>query len=89
MVAQSNCAKKRSTRFTQFNELDLAKTTFARLYEKNPIVQNAQFYIGVLILLKEFDKAQQIAELFPFDRRLLLDLYTAQKNSIKLPNRLL
>lgn len=72
------CQKALNT-FTQFNELDLAKTTFARLYEKNPIVQNAQFYIGVLILLKEFDKAQQIAELFPFDRRLLLDLYTAQK----------
>ncbi|AFI05488.1 tetratricopeptide repeat protein [Helicobacter cetorum] len=72
------CQKALNT-FTQFNELDLAKTTFARLYEKNPIVQNAQLYIGVLILLKEFDKAQQIAELFPFDRRLLLDLYTAQK----------
>ncbi|AFI04267.1 tetratricopeptide repeat protein [Helicobacter cetorum] len=72
------CQKAFNT-FTQFNELNLAKTTFARLYEKNPIVQNAQLYIGVLILLKEFDKAQQIAELFPFDRRLLLDLYTAQK----------
>ncbi len=72
------CQKALNT-FTQFNELNLAKTTFARLYEKAPIVQNAQLYIGALILLKEFDKAQQIAELFPFDRRLLLDLYTAQK----------
>ncbi len=72
------CQKALNT-FTQFNELNLAKTTFGRLYEKAPIVQNAQLYIEVLILLKEFDKAQQIAELFPFDRRLLLDLYTAQK----------
>ncbi|WQS95075.1 ATP-dependent nuclease subunit B [Helicobacter pylori] len=72
------CQKALNT-FTQFNELNLAKTTFGRLYEKAPIVQNAQLYIGALILLKEFDKAQQIAELFPFDRRLLLDLYTAQK----------
>ncbi|WP_120943731.1 tetratricopeptide repeat protein [Helicobacter labacensis] len=65
--------------FSQLNELDRAKDVFGALYERDPIVQNAQLYIAVLVALKEFDKAQKIAENFPFDRRLLLDLYTAQK----------
>ncbi|WP_121756751.1 ATP-dependent nuclease subunit B [Helicobacter felis] len=65
--------------FIQLRELERAKDVFGTLYEKNPVVQNAQIYIGVLILLKEFEKAQEIAEHYPFDRRLLLDLYTAQK----------
>ncbi|CCB79352.1 putative lipoprotein [Helicobacter bizzozeronii CIII-1] len=63
----------------QLNELQVAKRVFGELYEKEPVVRNAQLYIGVLVLLKEFDKAQQIAQSYPFDRRLLLDLYTAQK----------
>nr|WP_233704509.1 ATP-dependent nuclease subunit B [Helicobacter cynogastricus] len=65
--------------FIQLRELERAKDVFGTLYEKKPVVQNAQIYIGVLVLLKEFDKAQEIAEHYPFDRRLLLDLYTAQK----------
>ncbi|MFC3847065.1 ATP-dependent nuclease subunit B [Helicobacter baculiformis] len=63
----------------QLNELQQAKDIFGTLYEKEPIVQNAQLYISILIALKEFDKAQDVAERYPFDRRLLLDLYTAQK----------
>ncbi len=63
----------------QSNELQRAKDIFGTLYEKDPVVQNAQLYIAVLVALKEFNTAQKIAQNYPFDRRLLLDLYTAQK----------
>ncbi len=72
------CQKSFNT-LIQLHQLQKAKEAFATLYEKDPVVQNAQLYIGILTMLKEFDKAEKIALNYPFDRRLLLDLYTAQK----------
>ncbi|WP_281778273.1 ATP-dependent nuclease subunit B [Helicobacter suis] len=72
------CQKSFNT-LIQLHQLQKAKEAFATLYEKDPVVQNAQLYIGILTMLKEFDKAEKIASNYPFDRRLLLDLYTAQK----------
>ncbi|BDR28355.1 ATP-dependent nuclease subunit B [Helicobacter suis HS1] len=72
------CQKSFNT-LIQLHQLQKAKEASATLYEKDPVVQNAQLYIGILTMLKEFDKAEKIASNYPFDRRLLLDLYTAQK----------
>ncbi|CRF53000.1 tetratricopeptide repeat protein [Helicobacter ailurogastricus] len=72
------CQKSFNT-LVQLNQLDKAKEAFSTLYHKDPVVQNAQLYIGVLVMLKEFSEAEKIAKGFPFNRRLLLDLYTAQK----------
>lgn len=58
--------------------LDMAKNVFEEIYKTNPTIPNAMNLMRVLIALKQFQEAQGIAQAFPFDQGLLLDLYVMQ-----------
>ncbi|WP_145980424.1 tetratricopeptide repeat protein [Helicobacter mustelae] len=64
--------------FNQFNKNAIALKIFKEHYEHHPNIQNARYYLQVLINQKKFDKAEEIAKEFPFDDALLLDLLVAQ-----------
>lgn len=64
--------------FNQFDANNKAYAIFKNKYQEKPTMENAKYYLQVLINQKKFLQAEGIAKSFPFDRRLLLDLYIAQ-----------
>lgn len=68
--------------FNQFNKNDIAYKLFKRHYEQTPNMENAKYYLQVLINQKKFQKAEEIAKLYPFDETLVLELLVAQ-NKLK------
>ena len=77
MCSQDLCQKAIDI-FNQFGRNDAAHKIFAKYYKESPTLQNAKYYLQVLLNQKQFDEAEKIAKSFPFDRRLLLDLYVVQ-----------
>ncbi|PAF44679.1 ATP-dependent nuclease subunit B [Helicobacter sp. 11S02596-1] len=73
------CEKSFNT-FAQFNDLTDAQEVFKEIYEKSPTIENARYYIWILASQKKYKQAQEIAQTFPLDRHLLLDLYVVQKD---------
>lgn len=72
------CQKSLNT-FAQFNDLKDAEEVFKEIYQKSPTVQNGRYYIWILASQKKYKQAQEIAETFPLNGHLLLDLYIVQK----------
>lgn len=64
--------------YADLRGLEFAKDVFEKIYTKNPTIPNAMNLMRVLIALKQFQEAQGIAQAFPFDQGLLLDLYVMQ-----------
>ena len=64
--------------YADLRGLEFAKEVFEKIYTKNPTIPNAMNLMRVLIALKQFQEAQGIAQAFPFDQGLLLDLYVMQ-----------
>ena len=64
--------------FNQFGANKQADEIFKNQYQTKPTMQNAKYYLQVLINQKKFQEAEDIAKNFPFDRALLLDLFIAQ-----------
>ncbi len=64
--------------FNQFGANDKSHEIFKEYYLQEPTIQNAKYYLQVLLNEKKFQEAEEIARDFPFDRRLLLDLFVAQ-----------
>ena len=64
--------------YADLRALEFAKDVFEKIYTKNPTIPNAMNLMRVLIALKQFQEAHGIAQSFPFDQGLLLDLYVAQ-----------
>lgn len=64
--------------YVDSNALNMAKVVFEKIYQKSPTIPNATNYMRVLVALKQYQEAQGIAQSFPFDQGLLLDLYVMQ-----------
>ncbi len=64
--------------YSDLNALDMARDVFERIYIKNPTIPNATNLMRILVALKQYQEAQGIAQSFPFDKGLLLDLYVIQ-----------
>lgn len=64
--------------YVDSNALNMAKAVFETIYKKAPTIPNATNYMRVLVALKQYQEAQGIAQSFPFDQGLLLDLYVMQ-----------
>ena len=64
--------------YVDSNALNMAKAVFEKIYQKSPTIPNATNYMRVLVALKQYQEAQGIAQSFPFDQGLLLDLYVMQ-----------
>ena len=64
--------------FKQFDRNDIAYKIFNKYYRESPTIQRARFYLQVLINQKNFSEAEKIAKSYPFDRRVLLELYVMQ-----------
>lgn len=64
--------------FNQFGANEKAFDIFKNHYQEKPTMENAKYYLQVLINQKKFLQAEEIAKSFPFDKQLLLDLYIAQ-----------
>ncbi|PAF50506.1 ATP-dependent nuclease subunit B [Helicobacter sp. 13S00477-4] len=64
----------------QLNQIPLAADIFENIYKKSPTVENAKYLIWILVNQKKYKQAQEIAQSFPLNRHLLLDLYVAQKD---------
>ncbi|OBV29984.1 hypothetical protein BKN38_05660 [Helicobacter sp. CLO-3] len=64
--------------YADLQGLDKAKAVFEKIYVKNPTIPNATNFIRVLVALKNFQEAQGVAQSFPFDKGLVLDLYVMQ-----------
>ncbi|PAF47857.1 ATP-dependent nuclease subunit B [Helicobacter sp. 12S02634-8] len=72
------CQKSFNT-LMQFNDIAGAQEVFKEMYEKSPTIENARYYIWILTSQKKYKQAQEVAQTFPLNRHLLLDLYVAQK----------
>ena len=69
--------------YSDLNALQTAKEVFKQIYTKNPTIPNATNFMRILVSLKQYQEAQGIAESFPFDKGLLLDLYVMQGDYTK------
>lgn len=75
-----NLCKKGIDLFLRLGEASQAEKIFGLFYEKSPTIENAQYLIWILSYEKKYKQAQEIAQNFPLNRHLLLDLYIAQKD---------
>ncbi|WP_095274945.1 ATP-dependent nuclease subunit B [Helicobacter sp. 11S03491-1] len=65
--------------FVRLNDLSDAQEVFQMIYNKSPTIENARYLIRILAYQKKYKQAQEIAQTFPLNRHLLLELYVAQK----------
>ncbi|PAF53382.1 ATP-dependent nuclease subunit B [Helicobacter sp. 13S00482-2] len=66
--------------FARLNDMNDAQKIFQNIYDKSPTVENARYLIWILASQKKYKQAQDIAQKFPLNRHLLLELYVVQKN---------
>ncbi|MDO7252307.1 tetratricopeptide repeat protein [Helicobacter cappadocius] len=66
--------------FARLNDIADAEKIFQKIYENSPTVENARYLIWILASQKKYKQAQDIAQKFPLNRHLLLELYVVQKN---------
>lgn len=72
--------KKSIDLFLRLGEVFQAEKIFSSIYEKSPTIESAGYFIWILTYQKKYKQAQEIAQKFPLNRHLLLDLYVAQKD---------
>lgn len=66
--------------FARLNDVADAEKIFQKIYDKSPTIENARYLIWILASEKKYKQAQDIAQKFPLNRHLLLELYVVQKN---------